>query len=395
MRKQAVKHRAPSCGRARLGALVLLAELLMGCATIATAPSSSPGARQGAEAHSADSNEARLSALRQAREHAGKKSDFTLGPGDVLEISVPDMAELRDAQVRISGDNTIALPLLGTIPVAGLTQDQVRERLREHLRTYLHDPQVGVFVREFRSREVAVVGMVQKPGLYTMTSFNDSVLQMVSLAGGPTAQAASYVILIPAGAGQPGLAPFLAAAATQSAEPRVTAVRATREEASQRIEPGETGPGAPPSVATLNKLDPSIQPRALRIDSGSAAARLDLPARPGDVIIVPVAGEVMVQGWVANPGAFHVVPGMTVLSAVAAAGGPMFSSSAQVLRPLDNGSKREFDLDLSHIQSGETPDLELQSGDLVIVNRSLTGAVPYLVYEVFSKLGAGVYATPF
>ena len=383
--------------RQMVRALGLLASLLIGCATAGDAPTAPPSLQRTALAVPEDANRARLVALRQARRRDAETSDFSLGPGDVLEISVPDMAELKSAVARVSGDNTIALPLLGTIAVAGLTQDEVRERLRQRLRTYMHDPQVGVFVREYRSREVAVVGMVQKPGLYTMTSFHDTVLQMVSLAGGPTAQAASYVILIPAsGRGGPTQPPPMVTRAAQDSR-RSASMRQARAPAQGQVRPvAEAAATDPPAASSLAGVEPGMQARAIVIDSSGAGAKgLDLPARPGDVIIVPLAGEVMVQGWVANPGAFNVVPGMTVLSAVAAAGGPMFSSSAQVLRPMDNGTKREFDLDLSRIQSGQVADLRLQSGDLVIVNRSVTGAVPYLVYEVFNKLGAGVYATPF
>jgi len=122
----------------------------------------------------------------------------------------------------------------------------------------------------------------------------------------------------------------------------------------------------------------------------SHESHLDVPVRPGDVIIVPAAGQVMVKGWVQNPGAYRIVPGMTVLAAVTAAGGEMFSSSAEILRSSENGQKTETPLNLAKVQKGEEPDITVQSGDVVIVQRSVAGAVPYAVYQVFNKFSTGV-----
>src|SRR6185312_2584433 len=59
---------------------------------------------------------------------------------------------------------------------------------------------------------------------------------------------------------------------------------------------------------------------------------LNMPARPGDVLLIPAAGTVTVVGWVRNPGSFAISPGMTVLAAISAAGGALFSWHAEVLR---------------------------------------------------------------
>jgi len=118
---------------------------------------------------------------------------------------------------------------------------------------------------------------------------------------------------------------------------------------------------------------------------------LNLPARPGDAILVPASGEVMVQGWVANPGAFNITPGMTVLGAITAAGGQMFSSSAELLRKNAAGAEVDIPLDLSKIRHQETTDPAVQSGDVIIINRSVIGAAPYLVYSIFNHFSTGIY----
>jgi protein involved in polysaccharide export with SLBB domain len=132
----------------------------------------------------------------------------------------------------------------------------------------------------------------------------------------------------------------------------------------------------------------------MQVDLANAKSSKDfaaLPARPGDVVIVPAVGEVMVQGWVANPGAFKISPGMTALGAVTAAGGQQFSSSAVVLRTGQNGDQTQLPIDLAKIKAGEEADVPVQSGDVVVVNRSAIGAVPYLVYSLFNKFGTGAY----
>ena len=46
-------------------------------------------------------------------------------------------------------------------------------------------------------------------------------------------------------------------------------------------------------------------------------------------------------------------------------------------------------------RSGKQDDVLVQSGDVIVVNKSIPGAVPFLVYALFNRLSAGVYASPF
>ncbi len=117
---------------------------------------------------------------------------------------------------------------------------------------------------------------------------------------------------------------------------------------------------------------------------------LELPAMPGDVIIVPAAGEVTVQGWVDKGGAFKITPGMTATGAIAAAGGANFSGSATLLREQEDGRKLQIPLNLSDIKNGRQPDVQVQSGDVVVVERSALGAVPYTVYFLAQHIGMGL-----
>jgi protein involved in polysaccharide export with SLBB domain len=357
---------------------------------------------------SADAEEmARLDALWQQRSRDKSESDFTVGPGDVLEISVPAVDELKDRSVRVSGDNTIALPLVGVMNVKGLTEQGVRDQIKQRLQKYMYDPQVDVFTKEYESRQVAIVGMVQKPGLYTLTSPNDTILAMISRAGGMTAEGAQRILLIPAAPGQgAATSAMLAAASQMSTVPASapTAPKAIGPEGAQKASgdiavegesvPASYQPAATQMPAGLSGQDPII----IDLTNTHNENELAIPARPGDVIIVPAAGEVMVKGWVQNIGAFKITPGMTVLGAVTAAGGEMFSSDAVILRAgaTPGAGKVEIPVNLSAIQKGTAPDVPVQGGDVVIVKKSVAGAVPYAAYTVFQKFSTGIFpALPF
>ncbi|MGH7780008.1 MAG: polysaccharide biosynthesis/export family protein [Candidatus Binataceae bacterium] len=363
----------------------------------------------GAAANSDDT--ARLDALWQQRTRDKSAGDFTVGPGDVLEVSVPAIDDLKDRSVRVSGDNTIALPLAGVINVKGLTEAGVRDQIKTRLEKYMYEPQVDVFTKEYESRQVAVVGMVQKPGLYTLVSPNDTVLAMISRAGGMTVEGAQRILLIPAAPGQGAETSAMLAAASQlgaaPAPAPVTPKAAVAEGAEKPSEGIAIGP-----VDEGQSVPASYQPPTTQIPAGIGGSdpividlnnthnenELAIPARPGDVIIVPAAGQVMVKGWVRNTGAFKITPGMTVLGAVTAAGGEMFSSQAVILRTsaTSGAAKVEIPVDLAAIQKGTAPDVAVQSGDVVIVRKSVAGAVPYAAYSVFQKFSTGLFpALPF
>jgi hypothetical protein len=140
-------------------------------------------------------------------------------------------------------------------------------------------------------------------------------------------------------------------------------------------------------ASSLAKLHP------IMIDLNDPPMReyLNMPARPGDVLIVPSAGQVTVGGWVATPGAYKLTPNMTALSAISSAGGALFSSSGEILRTSSNGDRLSIPLDLSDIKKGKQPDVPVTSGDVVLVDRSAAGAVPYMFYEIFTKFGTGMY----
>jgi protein involved in polysaccharide export with SLBB domain len=265
------------------------------------------------------------------------------------------------------------------------------------------DPQVEVFIDQYYSREVAVVGMVQKPGLYSITSRSDTILDMIDQAGGMTDQASSRLLFIPATAMKNSQQMKLAKALARPSEQAVARIEPAAEVSPPKPEmaeePDHIAPdhadSQQPGSARVSSLIGATDPIEIDLTSAARAGQLDIPARPGDTIIIPAAGEVMVDGWVANPGAFRIVPGMTALSAVTAAGGALFSQTAEVLRTAPDGSRHATVVDLSKIKSGTEEDVPVEAGDVVFVRRSVAGAMPYAFYELFNKFGAGMSVAAF
>ena len=98
----------------------------------------------------------RLARLWQQRKHESATSDYPIGPGDVIEINVAGMEEIKNISERVTGEGTISLPFVGVIDVKGMTDKSLREEIRRRLeQNYMRNPQISLFVREFRSRQVA------------------------------------------------------------------------------------------------------------------------------------------------------------------------------------------------------------------------------------------------
>jgi polysaccharide export outer membrane protein len=116
---------------------------------------------------------------------------------------------------------------------------------------------------------------------------------------------------------------------------------------------------------------------------------LNMPALPGDVVMVPGGGEVLIQGWVQKPGAYKISSGLTILGAVAAAGGTAFpadSGSVELIRTNKKGQKSTFIANLDAIKSGAEPDLPLREGDVIDVGSSSPKLVAYGLYRLFTTV---------
>ena len=94
--------------------------------------------------------------------------DYIVGEGDVLKVLVYDNDDLTTT-VRVSGEDMITIPLIGPVNVKGLSISQIEDKIKNLLANgYLVDPHVSIFIEDFRSRNVTVLGQVSKPGLYEL-----------------------------------------------------------------------------------------------------------------------------------------------------------------------------------------------------------------------------------
>jgi polysaccharide biosynthesis/export protein len=122
-------------------------------------------------------------------------SGYRIGPENVLQI---DVYYGRDRElsrrVRVSSRGLITFPLLGEVPVAGLTVADLEKDLTELLeKDYLVNPQVSVFIEEYST--VSILGQVAEPGSYEIKG-SLTAIELISLAGGFTRIAATNDVRI-------------------------------------------------------------------------------------------------------------------------------------------------------------------------------------------------------
>ncbi len=200
---------------------------------------------------------------------AAESGDYLVGDGDVIKVSVYDNPDLETV-VRIDGDGSIQFPLIGRVQLEGLTVPQVAKKIEDLLADgYLISPQVAVFIQEYSSKRVVVMGQVKKPGVYELRG-PTTLLELISKTGGILEDAGDVLTI----------------------NRRVAA-------------------SGQPQVEQIN-----LQQLLQHADGGQNIAILD-----GDSIFIAKAGMFYVTGEVEKPGAYKLEDGTTVLKAVSMAGG--------------------------------------------------------------------------
>ena len=310
-----------SVGLVGLGALIAIAA--SGCASSNPPPAAPPPAAIDPPEASAPSSpvgvgqDLKTSPLDQLwesrRSHA---TDFAIGVGDIIEISVPGMQDfqaqgsvsgiaggaaagssnqqsLADDTVRVDGLGDINVPLLGHLHAAGLTEGQLRDELTHRLGKYMYDPQVELFVKSYSSREVAISGEVHSPGMYIVNGPTETIHDLIIRAGGTTDAAAPKIMLTPA---------------STAGKTQLTAASAWM--------PHADAPGSGPVANDAASLQASAydSPHStyvIDLTNRQASERyLNIPVRPGDTVYVPRAGSVTVIGWVYTPKTIEITPGL-------------------------------------------------------------------------------------
>jgi polysaccharide export outer membrane protein len=134
-----------------------------------------------------------------AEEFAFQRTEYLIGPGDVLQIIVWDHPELtipagsfRDAETsgqKVGEDGYMFYPYVGMIKAEGMNVAALRDVLTEKLSRYIQNPQLDVRVVGFRSKRVYVVGEVATPGVLPLNDLPLTIADAISLSGGLTENA--------------------------------------------------------------------------------------------------------------------------------------------------------------------------------------------------------------
>lgn len=254
-------------------------------------------------------------------------TDYVVGPEDLLEISVFQVDELKNT-VRVNSKGFINLPLAGALDVRDLTVSELEGLIAEKLQVYLEEPTVSVFVKEYRSQRISVLGSVKEPRVHYVSG-QTYLLDLISLSGGLTPEAGNYCIV-------------------QKGNP---------------ANPDSDEQGAERLVIDLEELLVKGQ-----LD-------LNIPLGSGDIIHVPPSGIFFVDGAVNGPGSFQLKGKTMMTQAISMAKGFAYeadSSDIKIYRD-DGGGNKERELltvNYNSVINGKQSDVELLDKDIVIVPRS-------------------------
>ena len=358
------------------------------------------------------SDQERLSQLAAERAVAPATYGYQIGPDDLIEVRIQDLFEVTSGPVtmrrpaaaaavadvgaspsfqqglRVGANGEISIPQLGVVQAAGLTSQGLEQELKRRwvARGILHNPEVSVTIAEYRSAVVAVVGMVQRPGLYPLTRPGATISDLIWAAGGPNRDASRVVQFAPASAGN--LDPSSRGSRLTAPYPQLaqnyprTGAGDTLRDVSDTLPYPAAGTGVA-SVPIRIDLDALLQ------TSGQSASDLNPPVRPGDVISIGPAGTVLVGGWVLKPGSYSISRNLTLSGAVTAAGGDSFAADlhrASVRRVLSPGDERIYVVDLDAVAAGQEPDMPIIDGDVVYLPSDNVKLVPWALWAFVATI---------
>lgn len=285
--------------------------------------------------------------------------DYKVGPEDLLIIEVYGQEALK-RELRVNGQGFITMPLVGPVKVAGLTTQEIEDRLRQQYGSeYLRNPQITAVVKEYHHQRVAVTGAVDKPGSYEIIGPR-SLLEVLSLAGGfsskPRAEAGDVIHII----------------RRQSAANKARSLK------------GGNLPEKQTVVINLHKL------------VSGQAPELNLTVESGDVVHVPFAGTAYVLGGVKKPGNVSVKENLTVSQAIAMAGGvdPLLGTqNITVMRFDPQGKPITIETNLKSITTRQDSDIPIQGNDVIVVKEGEFKKRLWVIRQIL-PIPTGGYAIP-
>jgi polysaccharide export outer membrane protein len=262
--------------------------------------------------------------------------DYQIGPLDVLSISVYGMRDM-DKDVRVSGSGSVEFAPIGQVTAAGLSEKELSIAIEERLKKgFLNNPRVSVFVKEYASQPVSIVGAVRSPGSYQIMG-EKTLIDMLAKAGDRTESAGSTI----------------------------------------QVLRGD-------KTIVVNSID--------LFQKGNST--LDIPIRSGDKINVLYAQFITVVGEVNTQGQFPLKYGhdVSVLDAWALAGGGNPNAKRKetvILREHENGKVEEIAVDMDKLLARQIQDVTMQPGDVLYVPASKVRTGVRRVMDSLISVGVG------
>jgi polysaccharide export outer membrane protein len=301
-----------------------VSELLIFIATVLALPAGSAIAQQGAGITSVGNLPASTIAPQPNDDR------YRIGPGDVLTVTVLDYPQLSSDAIKVDSRGMILLPMIeAELTAACLTENELGREIAKRDLKYLKEPQVRVFVKDYQSQQVAVMGAVKTPGRFQLQR-RVRLLELLTFVGGPADQAGQTLQVIHAGSG-----------------PRCNGAIAEEQ--------------SPDSQLLVLKLSETLH----------AQDQANPFVESGDIIMVPDADQYYLLGNVAKPSAYPLKDRVSITQAIAYAGGTLPDTKTdriRIVRQAPGASTRtEILVDLKKVMKAGGEEVLLQPNDIVEV----------------------------
>ena len=258
---------------------------------------------------------------------------YRIGPGDVLDIRILNRPNLSREAVRVEGSGMIRMPLIDTeIQAACKTEGELAKEITTRYTKFYRNPQVDVFIKEYHSKQVAIIGAVNEQSRFELQR-RIRLLDLLTYAKGPSPKAGQTINIV------------------HSPQSLV-------------CQKGEAETAGAPAAFSSYKLSDTLlgDPRA------------NPYIEPGDVITLPIANEIYVVGNVFTPVTIPLKEPITLSRAVAMAGGVKQDSKKDKVRIVrqepGTSTSKEIIVDLSAIEKKRAEDIALMPNDIIDVPTS-------------------------
>ena len=256
---------------------------------------------------------------------------YRIGPGDVLDIRIYNRPQLSREAVRVEGNGMIRMPLIeNEIQANCLTEGELAKEISTRYARYYKNLQVDVFIKEYHSKQVAVIGAVNEQSRFQLQR-RVRLLELLTYAKGPSTKAGQTINIVHSTAASP---------CKQTDETDTSAAFTTYK------------------LSDVLLGDPKSNPYL----------------EAGDIVTLPEADQVYVVGNVFMPLTISLKEPITLTRAIAMAGGLKQDTRKDKIRVLrqepGTTTRKEITVDLSAIEKKRSEDLALAPNDIIDVPTS-------------------------